>query len=140
LLGREEAKEIQARLRSFGFNPGPVDGVPGGLTEGAITRYQQNRGPISDRQGRSRIAGEAPPGSRAQDRPAPRGPLLSAGPFAPAKKLQSIRIHTGRWRSPRPMAGLAAAMMPSVGPATSTVSASPSGNAAQLVRRALMYS
>jgi CheY-like chemotaxis protein len=29
LLGREEAKEIQARLRSFGFNPGPVDGVPG---------------------------------------------------------------------------------------------------------------
>ena len=43
-LGRDEAIEIQARLRSFGFNPGPVDGDPGAMTEGAIRRYQQNRG------------------------------------------------------------------------------------------------
>jgi hypothetical protein len=42
-LHRDEAREVQARLRSFGFNPGPVDGDPGAMTEGAIRRYQQNR-------------------------------------------------------------------------------------------------
>jgi hypothetical protein len=42
-LQRDEAREVQARLRSFGFNPGPVDGDPGAMTEGAIRRYQQNR-------------------------------------------------------------------------------------------------
>lgn len=44
LLRRAEAREIQARLRSLGFNPGPVDGVPGPTTEGAVMRYQQARG------------------------------------------------------------------------------------------------
>ena len=43
-LRRDEAREVQARLRSFGFNPGPVDGDLGAMTEGAIRRYQQNRG------------------------------------------------------------------------------------------------
>jgi hypothetical protein len=43
-LRRDEAREVQARLRSFGFNPGPVDGVPGAMTEGAAMHYQQNRG------------------------------------------------------------------------------------------------
>jgi CheY-like chemotaxis protein len=43
-LRRDEAREVQARLRSFSFNPGPVDGVPGAMTEDAIMRYQQNRG------------------------------------------------------------------------------------------------
>jgi hypothetical protein len=42
-LQRDEAREVQARLRSFGFRPGPVDGDPGATTEGAIRRYQQNR-------------------------------------------------------------------------------------------------
>jgi hypothetical protein len=43
-LQRDEAGEVQARLRSFGFNPGRVDGVPGALTEGAVMHYQQDRG------------------------------------------------------------------------------------------------
>ncbi len=34
-LQRDEAREVQARLRSFGFNPGRVDGVPGAMTEGS---------------------------------------------------------------------------------------------------------
>jgi hypothetical protein len=39
-LGRDDVREIQARLRSFGFNPGPVDGTgrmteaPSGATSG----------------------------------------------------------------------------------------------------------
>jgi len=43
-LQRDEMREVQARLRSFGFNPGPVDGAPGAMTDGAVMRYQQNRG------------------------------------------------------------------------------------------------
>jgi DNA-binding NarL/FixJ family response regulator len=43
-LRRAEMREVQARLRSFGFNPGPVDGAPGAMTDGAAVRYQQNRG------------------------------------------------------------------------------------------------
>jgi hypothetical protein len=42
-LQRDEVKEIQARLRAFGFNPGPVDGSAGRMTEAAAARYQQNR-------------------------------------------------------------------------------------------------
>ncbi|HTG18513.1 MAG TPA: peptidoglycan-binding domain-containing protein [Reyranella sp.] len=43
-LQRDDVREIQAKLRSFGFNPGPVDGNPGRMTEGAVRRYQQDRG------------------------------------------------------------------------------------------------
>jgi CheY-like chemotaxis protein len=43
-LRRAEAREVQERLRSFGFNPGRVDGVPGAMTEGAVRYYQQDRG------------------------------------------------------------------------------------------------
>jgi hypothetical protein len=43
-LQRDDVREIQAKLRSFGFNPGPVDGNPGRMTEGAVKRYQQDRG------------------------------------------------------------------------------------------------
>jgi CheY-like chemotaxis protein len=43
-LRRAEAREVQERLRSFGFNPGRVDGVPGAMTEGAVMYYQQDRG------------------------------------------------------------------------------------------------
>jgi Putative peptidoglycan binding domain len=43
-LRRDEMREVQARLRSFGFNPGPVDGVPGLMTEDAVQHYQRHRG------------------------------------------------------------------------------------------------
>jgi hypothetical protein len=42
-LRRDEVREVQARLRSFGFNPGPADGVPGAVTGGAVMHYQQAR-------------------------------------------------------------------------------------------------
>ena len=42
-LLRDEVREVQARLRSFGFNPGPLDGIPGPLTNAAVMRYQQDR-------------------------------------------------------------------------------------------------
>ncbi len=43
-LQRDEMREVQARLRSFGFNPGPVDGMPGLMTEDAVQHYQRHRG------------------------------------------------------------------------------------------------
>jgi len=43
-LRRDEVREVQARLRFFGFNPGRDDGVPGPTTKGAVMRYQQDRG------------------------------------------------------------------------------------------------
>jgi len=42
-LRRDEVKEVQTRLYSFGFNPGPLDGAAGPMTRAAIARYQQNR-------------------------------------------------------------------------------------------------
>jgi hypothetical protein len=38
-----DVREVQAKLRAFGFEPGPVDGVTGRQTEAAVRRYQQSR-------------------------------------------------------------------------------------------------
>jgi hypothetical protein len=43
-LGRDEVREAQARLRTLGFDPGPVDGAVGPRTEAASQRYRQERG------------------------------------------------------------------------------------------------
>lgn len=42
-LQRVEVREIQTKLRAFGFNPGPLDGVAGRSTQAAIMHYQQSR-------------------------------------------------------------------------------------------------
>ncbi|TAJ90513.1 peptidoglycan-binding protein [Reyranella sp.] len=42
-LQRADIREIQTKLRAFGFNPGPLDGVAGRTTQAAIMHYQQNR-------------------------------------------------------------------------------------------------
>ncbi len=39
-----EVREVQGRLRAMGFNPGPVDGSVGPLTENAAKQYQRARG------------------------------------------------------------------------------------------------
>jgi hypothetical protein len=43
-LARDQIREVQTRLHSFGFNPGPLDGAPGPMTRAAVLRYQQDRG------------------------------------------------------------------------------------------------
>jgi peptidoglycan hydrolase-like protein with peptidoglycan-binding domain len=42
-LGRGEVREIQTLLLRFGFDPGPVDGAAGRLTEAAVSKYQEAR-------------------------------------------------------------------------------------------------
>jgi hypothetical protein len=43
-LGRDEIREVQKRLRGFGFNPGAIDGVAGRQTEIATQHYLEARG------------------------------------------------------------------------------------------------
>jgi len=43
-LQRTEINEIQTRLYTFGFNPGPIDGAPGPMTQVAAMRYRAERG------------------------------------------------------------------------------------------------
>jgi len=43
-LSRDEIREVQKRLRGFGFNPGAIDGVAGRQTEIATERYLETRG------------------------------------------------------------------------------------------------
>jgi TonB family protein len=41
---RDEARQVQERLRSAGYNPGAVDGVPGPQTVAALRQYQTAQG------------------------------------------------------------------------------------------------
>jgi hypothetical protein len=42
-LNRDEVREMQARLKGFGFYAGPVDGLPGPKTTAAVKRYRNAR-------------------------------------------------------------------------------------------------
>lgn len=42
-LSNDEVREMQAWLKAFGFDPGPLDGVPGSRTMAAVKRYQAAR-------------------------------------------------------------------------------------------------
>jgi DNA-binding response OmpR family regulator len=75
-LRRDEMREVQARLRSFGFNPGPVDGAPGAMTDGAVIRYQQNRGqPQTGKVDRELL-------EQLRQDPAPKAVQRATGPYA----------------------------------------------------------
>ena len=42
-LSNDEIREMQAWLKAFGFDPGPIDGYPGARTSAAVKRYQAAR-------------------------------------------------------------------------------------------------
>jgi hypothetical protein len=42
-LSSDEVREMQAWLKAFGFDPGPLDGLPGSRTTAAVKRYQAAR-------------------------------------------------------------------------------------------------
>jgi peptidoglycan hydrolase-like protein with peptidoglycan-binding domain len=46
--GSTSVRELQRTLRSWAYAPGPVDGLYGALTEGAVRRFQQSHGLTSD--------------------------------------------------------------------------------------------
>ena len=43
-LQRAEVREVQTKLYTFGFNPGPIDGADGPMTHAAIMHYEADRG------------------------------------------------------------------------------------------------
>jgi Putative peptidoglycan binding domain len=46
--GSTAVRRVQVRLRTLGFQPGPVDGLFGPLTQGAVLRFQRARGLVAD--------------------------------------------------------------------------------------------
>ena len=44
----DEIKTLQAELNSQGFDAGPVDGIPGRKTKGALQDFQKSRGIVAD--------------------------------------------------------------------------------------------
>jgi peptidoglycan hydrolase-like protein with peptidoglycan-binding domain len=73
-----EVREVQGRLRAMGFNPGPVDGSVGPLTENAAKQYQRARGlevtGAVDRNLLAQVRQETPPPRRYASNTAARRP------------------------------------------------------------------
>jgi peptidoglycan hydrolase-like protein with peptidoglycan-binding domain len=72
--GSDAVRGVQSRLRRLGFRPGPIDGLFGPLTEGAVVRFQTARGLSRDGvvgPATRRSLLDRPPGRRS--RPASRG-------------------------------------------------------------------
>ena len=102
-LGPAEIREIQTRLRAFGFNPGPIDGHAGRTTQAAIMRYQQGRalpptGTI-DQALLEQLREDPAPQVVAQRPPRP-GPRATMAPPRRADPFDDVRAagnRLGRW-------------------------------------------
>jgi hypothetical protein len=73
-LSSNDIREVQGRLQSLGFDPGPIDGAAGPKTAAAVSRYQQAHGlqptGIADKDTLDELRRE--PGSAAPPPPPPR--------------------------------------------------------------------
>ena len=107
-LERNDVREIQAKLRSFGFNPGPVDGKPGRMTEGAVRRYQRDGASLRPAKSTAAV-GAASSGSRCPGRPAsrPARRTAAAGDSAsrprrtdPFEPVRTAGNRFGQWMEP----------------------------------------
>ena len=94
--GSAAVRGLQLRLRRLGFRPGPVDGLYGPLTEGAVERFQVARGLLGD--------GVVGPATRKRlvARAAGRksGPAGSSRADRPARHRAAPEQRTGRDRPP----------------------------------------
>jgi DNA-binding response OmpR family regulator len=106
-LRRDEVREVQARLQSFGINPGPVDGAAGAMTAGAVMRYQQERGQSQrgtvDRELLEQLRQDpAPPlaqGAARHDARATRSPAPRR--FDPFEPVRTAGNRLGQWLEAR---------------------------------------
>ena len=84
LTSPNDIREMQGRLQSLGFDPGPIDGAAGPKTAAAVTRYQQAHGlqatGVADKDTLDELRRE--PGSMAPPPPPPR-PRTQAYQYSP---------------------------------------------------------
>jgi len=77
-----DIREVQGRLRSVGFNPGPVDGAVGPQTAAAVKQYQDARGltptGVADSEVLARLRQESPPPPQQTKAPPPQRTYASA--------------------------------------------------------------
>jgi hypothetical protein len=89
-----EVREVQARLRALGFNPGPIDGNVGPMTAAAISRYRQSRGMadsgVADKNVLAELRQEAnstpPPAPPPPPRPRPQYSIAQSPPPPPPRQ------------------------------------------------------
>jgi peptidoglycan hydrolase-like protein with peptidoglycan-binding domain len=101
-ITREDTKTVQSQLKQLGFDPGPVDGVYGVRTAGAVLAYQAKAGLVSDGMAGSAtqakmvldLGGKA--GQLGPANPSPAKPLLRPGPVKPGPAVpgQSVAVNT----------------------------------------------
>lgn len=98
-----EIREVQTRLYTFGFNPGPIDGAPGAMTADAAMRYRADRGlPTSGAVNRTLLdtLRQDPAPQVAQAPPPPRPAPRAYTQRRSNDPLESLRIagdRFGRW-------------------------------------------
>src|SRR5215475_10027334 len=101
-LRLDEVRELQGKLRAFGFNPGPIDGVAGPMTQNAAERFRQARGQPQttevDRQLLEQLRQDpAPPAAqRAVAQHSPRPDARPAG-APPPRRAPDPFERLGRW-------------------------------------------
>jgi len=99
----DEVKELQVKLRTFGFNPGAVDGVAGPMTQSAAMRYQQARGQWQtgtvDRELLAQLREDPAPQPVEQTAaPEPRPPRAARPRYAdPFDSMRTAAQRAGRW-------------------------------------------
>ncbi len=104
--------QLQAALIGLGFKPGPVDGVFGRVTEGALKAFQKSRkiyvdgiyGPQSRGALRTALAGSSPAPAPAPSGSAPAANLRLGSRGASVKQLQAALAKVGY--SPGPIDGI----------------------------------
>jgi hypothetical protein len=120
--GSAAVRRVQLRLLRLGFRPGPIDGLFGPLTHGAVERFQVARGLTVDgavgRVTRGRLLGPARRASKAlrtsrpdrpaRDRSAPKQRTTDRPPAVDAIPPHDVAPEAGRARpAPQPSDGLA---------------------------------
>ncbi len=100
-LPRGEIREVQKRLRGFGFDPGPIDGVAGRQTEIATQHYLEARGqpqlPPTDPQLLDQLRQDSTPPAVQRQEPQPQVAQRSGWSGAPAARTQSAQAGRGQF-------------------------------------------
>jgi putative peptidoglycan binding protein len=134
--GSEPVRQLQRRLHRLGDRPGPIDGLYGPLTEGAVERFQEAHGLATDgivgpRTKRRLLAQRAERPVADNPRTPPAGKLERKSPVGDSPAESAIEPHSAR---STPSEGLSRAGPPSsTGPPVELLALLAAGAAAALL-------